>query len=111
MGSIESKSSIFLRGTYFGLQEKYYRDLSELTSSFKFMTTSSREQIWVDPAKTTAAIVTCGGITPGINCVIRSLVKCLEMYKVKKIIGVRMGMHGLSQSDDKYWSTLTVEDV
>jgi len=59
-----------------------------------------------------AAIATCGGITPGTNCVIKSLFNCLDQqYKVKKTIGVRMGMYGLMQKDDKYWKTLTAEDV
>lgn len=66
-----------------------------MQSSFKFMIAAAREFIYVDPAKTTAAIVTCGGIVPGFNCVVRSLTKCLEQYKVKQIIGVRMGMFGL----------------
>jgi 6-phosphofructokinase len=34
-----------------------------------------------------------------------------QQYKVKKTIGVRMGMYGLMQKDDKYWKTLTAEDV
>lgn len=59
-----------------------------------------------------AAIATCGGITPGVNVVIRSLVKCLEeLYKVKKVIGVRYGMFGLQQQDPKYWMPLTSADV
>ncbi|MEK7827934.1 MAG: ATP-dependent 6-phosphofructokinase, partial [Thermodesulfobacteriota bacterium] len=37
-----------------------------------------REKIFFDPSKTKATIVTCGGLCPGINDVIRSLV--MELY-------------------------------
>lgn len=108
----DDASQIFSKHLRFGLHEKYYRDMAELQSSFKFMVCTAREFIAVDPEKTTVAIATCGGITPGINCVLRSLVKCLDQqYKVKKIFGVRMGMYGLMQSDDKYWLPLKAADV
>ena len=56
--------------------------------------------------------MTCGGITPGINCVIKSLFTCLaQQYKVKKTIGVKMGMYGLMNPDKKYWEPLKAEDV
>lgn len=113
MGKInENASEIFCKADRFGLAEKHYRDLSEMQSSFKFMIAAAREFIYVDPANTTAAIATCGGIVPGVNCVIRALVKCLDkQYKVKNIIGVRMGMYGLMQREDEYWIPLKTEDV
>ncbi len=54
-----------------------------------------RKKIYFDPSKTSAAIVTCGGLCPGINVVIRSLVLALNYrYGVKKILGVRYGYEG-----------------
>ncbi|MEM7657284.1 MAG: ATP-dependent 6-phosphofructokinase [Bacteroidota bacterium] len=54
-----------------------------------------REHIFFDCAKATVAIVTCGGLCPGINNVIRSLVMTLHYrYGVKKILGVRYGYQG-----------------
>ena len=54
-----------------------------------------RQKIYFDPSKTTAAIVTCGGLCPGINVVIRSLVLALNYrYGVKKIFGVQYGYEG-----------------
>ena len=54
-----------------------------------------REDIYFDPSKTTAAIVTCGGICPGINNVIRSLVMTLHYrYGVHRILGVQYGYQG-----------------
>jgi 6-phosphofructokinase 1 len=52
-------------------------------------------EIYFDPSKTTAAIVTCGGICPGINNVIRSLVMTLHYrYGVRRILGVQYGYQG-----------------
>jgi 6-phosphofructokinase 1 len=45
--------------------------------------------------KVTAAIVTCGGICPGVNTVVRELVCCLEtLYGVSKVWGVPFGYEG-----------------
>jgi 6-phosphofructokinase 1 len=55
-----------------------------------------REYLYFDPSKVKAAIVTCGGLCPGINDVIRSLVMCLHYnYGVKNILGIRYGFQGL----------------
>jgi 6-phosphofructokinase 1 len=55
-----------------------------------------RRKIFFDPAKTRAGIVTCGGLCPGINSVVRSLVFELHhMYGVHDILGFRYGYEGL----------------
>ena len=55
-----------------------------------------REKIFFDPSKTKAAIVTCGGLCPGINDVVRSLVMELyHRYGVRNTIGIRYGFQGL----------------
>lgn len=54
-----------------------------------------REKIYFDPAKTKAGIVTCGGLCPGLNDVIRSIVMCLwYSYGVRNIHGIRYGYRG-----------------
>ena len=54
-----------------------------------------RERIYFDPTKTHAAIVTCGGLCPGLNDVIRSIVMCLwYRYGVRRISGIRYGYRG-----------------
>jgi 6-phosphofructokinase 1 len=54
-----------------------------------------REKIFFDPAKVHAAIVTCGGLCPGLNDVIHSLVMCLwHNYGVRNISGIRFGYRG-----------------
>ena len=55
-----------------------------------------REMIFFDPSKTKAAIVTCGGLCPGINDVIRAVVMELHhRYNIRNIIGIRYGFQGL----------------
>ncbi|NTV30170.1 MAG: ATP-dependent 6-phosphofructokinase, partial [Candidatus Omnitrophica bacterium] len=57
-----------------------------------------REKIFFDPGVTRAAIVTCGGLCPGLNNVIRSLV--LELYHnygVRDIRGIRYGYDGMGR--------------
>jgi 6-phosphofructokinase 1 len=55
-----------------------------------------RERIFFDPSQTKAAIITCGGLCPGINNVIRAVVMELyHRYGVKNIIGIRYGFQGL----------------
>ena len=54
-----------------------------------------RENIYFNPAHVTAGICTCGGLCPGLNDVIRAIVRCLwYRYGVKKIRGFRFGFKG-----------------
>jgi 6-phosphofructokinase 1 len=56
-----------------------------------------RELIYFDPKKTRVGVVTCGGLSPGVNNVIRSMV--LEMtfqYGVRDIVGFRYGYRGMN---------------
>ncbi len=54
-----------------------------------------RKKIYFDPSKSRAGIVTCGGLCPGFNDVIRALVMELTFrYGVKKIYGFRNGYQG-----------------
>ncbi len=56
-----------------------------------------REKIFFEPEATTAAVVTAGGLCPGLNDVIRSIVHELHFnYGVQQIKGVRYGYAGLS---------------
>ncbi|MBN2497923.1 MAG: ATP-dependent 6-phosphofructokinase [Deltaproteobacteria bacterium] len=56
-----------------------------------------RERIYFDPANVKAGIVTCGGLCPGLNDVIRSIVHELTYgYGVRHIKGIRYGYAGLN---------------
>jgi len=57
-----------------------------------------REKIFFDPSRLACGIVTCGGICPGLNDVIRSIVLSLyHHYGVQKVYGFRFGYEGLVQ--------------
>jgi 6-phosphofructokinase 1 len=56
-----------------------------------------RDKIFFNPSQTKAAIVTCGGLCPGINDVIRSITTTLFFnYHVTDITGIRYGLRGLN---------------
>ncbi len=56
-----------------------------------------RENIYFDPSKLKCGIVTCGGLCPGLNDVIRGIVMGLYYhYGVKMVFGFRYGYEGLT---------------
>jgi 6-phosphofructokinase 1 len=56
----------------------------------------ARREIFFDPSKTRVGIVTCGGLCPGLNDVIRGLVlELTSHYGVRRIVGFRNGYRGL----------------
>lgn len=66
-----------------------------LCSSNLMQKAGPREHIYFNPAHVSAGICTCGGLCPGLNDVIRSVVRCLYYrYGVKKIRGFRFGFKG-----------------
>jgi 6-phosphofructokinase 1 len=55
-----------------------------------------REKLYFDPLGLACGIVTCGGLCPGLNDVIRAIVLSLHYhYGVKKVHGFRYGYEGL----------------
>ncbi len=55
-----------------------------------------REKLFFDPSRLACGIVTCGGICPGLNDVIRSIVLSLyHHYGVNKVYGFCFGYEGL----------------
>jgi 6-phosphofructokinase 1 len=60
-----------------------------------FEMAGQRKKIYFDPSKLKCAIVTCGGLCPGLNDVIRSIVLGLfYRYGVKNIYGIKYGLQG-----------------
>ncbi|KAG1366445.1 putative ATP-dependent 6-phosphofructokinase 5, chloroplastic [Cocos nucifera] len=53
-----------------------------------------RKQIYFEPDEVKAGIVTCGGLCPGLNDVIRQIVFTLEKYGVQRIVGIPFGYRG-----------------
>ncbi len=69
-----------------------------------------RAKLFFQPQEVTAAIVTCGGLCPGLNNVIRGLVLQLtESYGARRIIGFMGGYQGLTDGSKPV--ELTPDDV
>jgi len=80
-----------------------------------FEAAGPREAIYFDPSKLKCGIVTCGGICPGLNDVIRAIVLSLNYhYGVKTVFGFRYGYEGLTHHNAHVPLELTpqrVEDI
>jgi len=82
----------------------YHADCSVITDFLEkdklppcFEMAGPREKIYFDPSKVKAGIVTCGGLCPGLNDVIRAVVLSLfHHYGVRTVFGFRYGFEGLS---------------
>lgn len=62
-----------------------------------FERAGARERLFFDPKEVKAAIVTCGGLCPGLNNVIRTLTfELIHNYGVEQVLGIRYGYHGLN---------------
>ncbi len=82
----------------------YHNDLPAIMSCLKsgiepprFEMAGPRGKIYFDPSKLKCGIVTCGGLCPGLNDVIRAIVLGLyHHYGVRNIFGFRFGFEGLT---------------
>ena len=82
------------------------------TDALSFEEAGPRERIFFTPADTTAAIVTCGGLSPGLNNVIRSAVyELTQNFGVQKVLGIRNGYLGLNPQSGLKPVTLTLDYV
>lgn len=71
-----------------------YKQSGEVPVSFE--KAGPKETIFFEPAKTKVGIVTCGGLCPGVNNVIRALVNQLVYrYGITRILGIKYGYEGL----------------
>ena len=77
--------------------------MKEVLHSLKFLKAGAREHVFFDPKNVRAAIVTCGGLCPGLNVVIREIVMSLHYnYEAKDIWGVKWGYKGFYSGDDSW---------
>jgi 6-phosphofructokinase 1 len=75
-----------------------------------FTLAGPRLYIHFDPKCCKAAIVTCGGLCPGLNTVIRELVMCLSrQYGVQECYGISSGYRGFK--DPSKWQKLDEKSV
>ena len=90
----------------FLIASKEHGSLKEVVNSLKFIKAGPREHVFFEPSQVTAAIVTCGGLCPGLNVVIREIVMTLHFnYECKNIFGIQNGYKGFY--DENKWIELT----
>jgi 6-phosphofructokinase 1 len=71
-----------------------------------------REHLYFDPSKTRAAMVTCGGLSPGLNNVLRSIfLELHHKYRINEIMGFRYGFKGMNPEHGLDPVTMTPEYV
>lgn len=108
------------RGVHFvGAAEKVLVDdalssvaASSISDQPAFELAGPRDKIFFDPRTVRCGIVTCGGLAPGLNNVIRGLV--LELwagYGVRQIVGFRYGYEGMIARCGHVPMNLTPESV
>jgi 6-phosphofructokinase 1 len=111
-----------MRGIGFVSEEEnvlYHNRLSDIQGIFEAGQTppsmeaaGPRERIFFDPSRLKAGIVTCGGLCPGLNNVIRAIVLSLyHHYGVKTVYGFRYGYEGLNRRFGHNPLELTLEGV
>jgi 6-phosphofructokinase 1 len=84
----------------------------QLQTEIAFEKAGPRQFIFFRPEETRAAIVTCGGLCPGLNNVIRSVFLQLHHnYGVRQVLGVRYGYRGLNPANGHPPVRLTPEFV
>jgi 6-phosphofructokinase 1 len=96
------------------LPEQILRDpqASPPAEELLFELAGPRAELFFDPKQTRAGIVTCGGLCPGLNDVIRSLFLQLHhAYGVKEVLGFRGGYQGLDPARGAEPIVLTPEFV
>ncbi|CAB9522014.1 phosphofructokinase 5, chloroplastic [Seminavis robusta] len=75
--------------------------IDEEAAAPAFMLAGPRMEIAFDPEVSRAAIVTCGGLCPGLNTVVREVVMCLRrQYGVENVYGVPEGYRGFQSPED-----------
>lgn len=82
--------------------------MREVVQSLKFTKAGPREHVFFNPKNVKAAIVTCGGLCPGLNVVIREIVMSLHFnYEAPEIYGIQWGFKGFYTNPEKSWIKLT----
>ena len=97
------------------VRPKLMKNLSEQEPPMRlvsYLRAGPRESTFHDPSASRAAIVTCGGLCPGMNDVICAITKTLHnIYGVKEVLGIRGGFHGFYKHELQPPICLTPETV
>lgn len=105
---VTDNDRILYNGSTNSLHE--YKQTNMMPVSFE--RAGPREFLYYEPGKTKVAIVTAGGLCPGLNNVIRGLVMQLyHRYNVTNVIGIRYGFRGFISKYNLPYVRLTPEVV
>jgi len=91
-------SFVLMQSAFSGEEE--FQDFLSQKEHIYFEQSGPLEKIYFNPNEVVAGIVTCGGLCPGINDVIRAIFMELHYrYKVPKVLGFRYGYAGLVEKN------------
>ena len=94
---LEAKGRMFADESIRVRVKRHVGDDASEADSLSFEEAGPRHRLFFDPANTTAAFVTCGGLSPGLNNVIRSgFLELTHNYGVRRVLGIRNGYGGLN---------------
>ena len=127
LGKCEIRSPIKLSTVYGENQANYVKDDSYVINAVNVFDASKpvaldstnlmqkagpREYIFFDPKDVKAGICTCGGLCPGLNDVIRAIVRSLwNRYGVRDIRGFQFGYKGFFEEEGYPTVALDPENV
>lgn len=95
------EGSFVLFKTAFEDEADLQTSCSNFSELLRFEQSGPFEKIYFNPSEVVAGIVTCGGLCPGINDVIRAIFMELHhRYKAKKVLGFRYGYAGLVEKNN-----------
>ncbi|MDH3624131.1 MAG: ATP-dependent 6-phosphofructokinase [Myxococcales bacterium] len=107
LGPCRFESPLHVKGRRFEDESTRVRLLRHTTaqpskaSELSLECAGARRRLFFDPPRTTAAFVTCGGLSPGLNNVIRSgFLELKHNYGVERVLGIRNGYSGLNPESD-----------
>lgn len=102
----------FLPDDAFVIANKDFRTIKDIATSLKFLKAGAKKDIFFNVDEVKAAIVTCGGLCPGLNVVIREIVMSLHFnYEVNEIYGIKWGYKGFYTDIENNWVQLLPRDV
>jgi 6-phosphofructokinase 1 len=91
---------------------KEFSALERIEDIEYFELAGPRRKLFFNAKDVTVGIVTCGGLCPGLNDVIRALTFCsIESYGVKRVLGFKYGYEGLVAKYYHYPIELTTDNT
>lgn len=78
----------------------------------RWLRAGPRKYLFFQSEEVKAAIITCGGLYPGVNVAIREITMSLYFnYKVKDIYGIQFGFKGINNYEWKKLDPLNVKNI